>query len=96
MVTKWPIFSMFHPKTPGVSLILFSYMLSEMKSVEKPYSPKYGHGGLDFDHTTNIPGHSKYFHSKISDVLNNKIEISFDRKELFSYFFRQILTFSGH
>ena len=45
---------MFHPKSPGVSLILFSYMLSEMKSVEKPYSPKYGHGGLDFDHTISV------------------------------------------
>ena len=41
---------------------------------------------------SNIPGRSKYFHGKISDVLNNKIEISFDKKELFSYFFRQILT----
>ena len=42
---------MFHPKSPGVSLVLFSYMLSDMKSVEKPYSPKYGHGGPIFDHT---------------------------------------------
>ena len=56
---------------------------------------KYGLHDISLDLGTdysNIPGRSKYFHGKISDVLNTKIEISFDRKELFSYFFRQILT----
>ena len=61
---------MFHPKSPGVSLILFSYMLSEMKSVEKPYSPKYGHGGLDFDHT--IHKNKTYIKHKLNLNLNTR------------------------
>ena len=37
---------------------------------------------------SNIPGRSKFFHGKISDVLNTKIGITFDRNELFPYFLR--------
>ena len=39
---------------------------------------------LVISRTTQIPGRSKFFHGKISDVLNTKIKISFDRKEIFS------------
>ena len=44
MVKKGPVFSMFHQKSRGVSLILFSDGVPEMESVEKPNYARHGHG----------------------------------------------------
>ena len=51
MVIKGPVFSMFHQKSRGVSLILFSDGVPEMESVEKPNYARHGHGASILDHT---------------------------------------------
>ena len=48
---KGPVFSMFHQKSRGVSLILFSDGVPEMESVEKPNYARHGHGASILDHT---------------------------------------------
>ena len=42
---------MFHQKSRGVSLILFSDGVPEMESVEKPNYARYGHGASILDYT---------------------------------------------
>ena len=51
---KGPVFSMFHQKSRGVSLILFSDGVPEMESVEKPNYARHGHGASILDHTINV------------------------------------------
>ena len=51
MVKKGPVFSMFHQKSRGVSLILFSDGVPEMESVEKPNYARHGHGASILDYT---------------------------------------------
>ena len=42
---------MFHQKSRGVSLILFSDGVPEMESVEKPNYARHGHGASILDYT---------------------------------------------
>ena len=51
MVKKGPVFSMFHQKSRGVSLILFSDGVPEIESVEKPNYARHGHGASILDYT---------------------------------------------
>ena len=51
---KGPVFSMFHQKSRGVSLILFSDGVPEMESVEKPNYARHGHGASILDYTIYI------------------------------------------
>ena len=46
---------MFHQKSRGVSLILFSDGVPEMESVKKPNYARYGHGASILDYTIALP-----------------------------------------
>ena len=69
-------FSMFHQKSRGVSLILFSDWVPKKESVEKPNYAGYGHGASILDYTmtcihlkgTFLMGVIKRAHSSTIDV----------------------------